>query len=132
MKRDQIHAQIKPVETSALLISEIVVEQTWSSIMTRSPTSKTCVEKMKINCKWLSGKVRKNARGLTDSKRVWAECPNTKEKPRTILARGTSDAMVLVRSKINKQMKIMTITATQSRTASSFATIESTSYAQAR
>jgi len=49
------------------------------------------------------------------------------EKPRMIVANGTSEEIVFP-LKMSKQMNMMTIIAMQIKTASSFATIESTSY----
>jgi len=49
------------------------------------------------------------------------------EKPRTIVAIGTSEEMVSP-LKMSKQVNMMMTIATQIKTASSFATIESTSY----
>jgi hypothetical protein len=50
------------------------------------------------------------------------------ENPKMIVASGTSDGRVFFGLKINRQMKIMAMTATDKRTPSSFATIESTSW----
>jgi len=63
----------------------------------------------------------------TDSKRVWAEFPKMKEKPRTTVARGTKEARVFDRLKIRRHKKMMMTRATHSNTASSLATIEPTS-----
>ncbi len=63
----------------------------------------------------------------TDSNSVCAEWPNTKEKPTMKVASGTNDAIVLLRLKMSKQMKMIMIKATESKTASSFATAEPTS-----
>lgn len=84
---------------------------------------------MNISCKFLQIGVlaRLRLRLLTDSNNVCAECPKMKEKPRMIVANGTRDEMVFP-LKISKQMNMMMIIAMQIRTASSFATIESTSY----
>ena len=65
---------------------------------------------------------------LTDSNKVCAELPKMNENPRTIVARGTSDSRVLLRLKINRQAKMIPIKATQTRTASSFATALPTSW----
>jgi len=51
-----------------------------------------------------------------------------KEKPRMIVASGTRDARVLERLNMSRQTKMMITRAMQIRTASSFATIESTSW----
>jgi hypothetical protein len=58
---------------------------------------------------------------------VAAEFPKMKENPRMMLARGTSDVRVSFLLKMRRQTKIMTISATATSTASSFATAESTS-----
>jgi hypothetical protein len=50
------------------------------------------------------------------------------ENPRIRVARGTSDARVLLLLKMRRHVKIITINAMQTRTASSFATAEPTSY----
>ena len=50
------------------------------------------------------------------------------ENPRMIVARGTSEANVSFRLKMSKQANTMKISATQTRTASSLATAEPTSY----
>ena len=64
---------------------------------------------------------------LTDSNSVCAELPKMNEKPTMIVASGTSDARVLLRLKMSKQMKIKMMSTTASKTASSFATAEPTS-----
>lgn len=64
----------------------------------------------------------------TDSKSVCAEWPNINENPRIIVAKGTKDASVFSRLKMSKQTKMMNIRATASRTASSLATADPTSY----
>ena len=50
------------------------------------------------------------------------------EKPRMIVASGTRDVRVFCRLKTSRAMKMMAMTATDKRTQSSFATIESTSW----
>ena len=59
---------------------------------------------------------------------VCAELPKMNEKPTMIVASGTSDAIVLLRLKMSRQMKMKIRIATESRTASSFATAEPTSF----
>ena len=49
------------------------------------------------------------------------------EKPRMIVASGTRDVRVLFRLKTSRATKMMAMTATDKRTPSNFATIESTS-----
>lgn len=66
----------------------------------------------------------RDERGLTDSKSVCAEFPNTKENPSTTVARGTSDDSELFFLKINRQMKMIMSSATIKHTASSLATME--------
>jgi len=51
-----------------------------------------------------------------------------KEKPRMMVARGTSDDKVLARLKMSKQRKVMMTNATPSSTASSFARAELVSF----
>lgn len=63
----------------------------------------------------------------TDSKRVCAECPKMNEKPKMIVASGTSEVRVFCGLKIRRQMKMITMRTTQIKTASNLATIESTS-----
>lgn len=65
---------------------------------------------------------------LTDSNSVCAECPKMNENPRMIVARGTSEASVSLLLKIRRHVKRIPSIATQTRTASSFATAEPTSY----
>jgi hypothetical protein len=50
------------------------------------------------------------------------------ENPRIIVARGTSEASVLLLLKMRRHVKRIPSNATQTRTASSFATAEPTSY----
>ena len=64
---------------------------------------------------------------LTDSNKVWAEWPKMNEKPKIMVASGTRDASVLLLLNIRRQTKTMPTSATQRRTASSFATTELTS-----
>lgn len=64
----------------------------------------------------------------TDSNNFDAEFPKINENPRITVARGTRDASVFDRLKMSRQTKIMNTSATDTKTASSFATIESTSY----
>lgn len=63
----------------------------------------------------------------TDSNSVCAECPKMNEKPRMIVANGTSDAMVSFLLKMSRQMKIRTRSTQVISTASNFATAEPTS-----
>ena len=65
---------------------------------------------------------------LTDSNSFWAEFPKMKEKPTMMVASGTSDAIVLLRLKMSKQMNTRSISTTAIKTASSLATAEPTSY----
>ena len=51
-----------------------------------------------------------------------------KEKPRVMVARGTSEDSVLARLKMSKQRKVMIINVTLSRTASSLARAELVSF----
>ena len=61
---------------------------------------------------------------LTDSNSVWAELPKMNENPRTIVARGTRDAIVLLRLKMRRQMNTRTMSTVANSTASSFAMTE--------
>ena len=96
--------------------------------MTKSPTSKTCVEKMKMSYTKPSVFYSPNRRMLrTDSNRVCAECPKMKEKPRMIVANGTSDAIVSLLLKMRSAMKVKTTSTQATKTASNFATALPTS-----
>lgn len=65
---------------------------------------------------------------LTDWNKACAEFPKMKEKPRIIVAHGTSDDNVSLRLKIKRQMKMTATRTTASSTASSLATIEPASW----
>lgn len=83
---------------------------------------------MKMSCEYRVSKTEiKAGHQRTDSNKVCAECPKTKENPRMIVASGTSDAMVLLLLKISRQMKVKTRRTHAMSTASSFATALPTS-----
>lgn len=68
----------------------------------------------------------------TELKRVAAELPKIKLKPRIIVARGTRDVSVSDLLKMSRQRKIMRMSATATSTASSLATAEPTSWGKKR